>query len=280
MLITLSPSKGHILIQEDGTIVLLDFGAVDKLQNSTREGLLNLIEGAAKNDSEKIIDALTKMGFIANERESERMAEKILDAFRNFLQNEVEFDGLNFKDIKVNPFQTEMFSLVNEIGLKEIGNTIMVPKDYVLLNRMMTLLLGICNTLDTHMNPIEVVQPYFQQFILGEKGEMVKFVTNVLQQTLSNTLSLPGDVRKLMKSLKRGEVELEIRGQKQRTLLFYQLGQQLILSLLIFANIAFSFLYQETGDQQTLKYINWGIVVFAFLLIRSFWLARKIKRRL
>ena len=274
------PHPGNILIQQDGTIVLLDFGAVDTLQNSTREGLLHLIEGAAKNDSEKIIDALTKMGFIANERESERMAEKILDAFRNFLQNEVQFDGLNFQDIKVNPFQTEIFNLINNIGMKEIGNTVMVPKDYVLLNRMMTLLLGICNTLDNHMNPIDVVQPYFQQFILGEKGEMVKFVTNVLQQTIGNTLALPGDVRKLMKSLKRGEVEIEIKGHKQRTLLFYQLGQQLILSLLIIANIAFSFLFQQTADRQILKYFNWGIVLLGFLLFRSFWLAKKIKRRL
>ena len=47
------PHPGNILIQQDGTIVLLDFGAIGRLRSDMRDGFLKLIEAAAKNDTEK-----------------------------------------------------------------------------------------------------------------------------------------------------------------------------------------------------------------------------------
>ena len=76
------------------------------------------------------------------------MAEKMISALRNFLQNEVKFEGLNFRDIEVKPFDNSLFRLIQEVGFSGISGTVQVPKDYVLLNRMLTLLLGLCNTLD------------------------------------------------------------------------------------------------------------------------------------
>ena len=82
------PHPGNILVQEDGTLVLLDFGAVATLRPEMRTGFLELIEAAAKNDSDKIVDALKKLGFIANEKEAVKIAEQMIDGFRNFLENE------------------------------------------------------------------------------------------------------------------------------------------------------------------------------------------------
>ena len=60
-------------------------------------------------------------------------------AMRNFLQHEVKLEGLNFKDIEVNPFNNSMVSLIQEIGISGITGTVLVPKDWVLLNRALTL---------------------------------------------------------------------------------------------------------------------------------------------
>ncbi|MEZ5038891.1 MAG: AarF/UbiB family protein [Saprospiraceae bacterium] len=274
------PHPGNILVKQDGTIVLLDFGAVATLKANMRTGLLKLIEAAAKNDTQGIIDALKMMEFIADEREATKMAEKVIDAFRNFLQNEIQFDGLSFKDIKVNPFETSLFNLTQEIGVRGIVNMVQVPKDYVLLNRMVTLLLGICNTLDSQMNPIEVIRPYFQQFVLGERGDMVKFIRELLQKTLTNVISLPGDLRKALDKVQRGELEVKSVGSIQRTQLLYALGQQLIFTLFIIASAAFGFLYQEAGEWRYVYYC-WGVgAFFLWLLLRSFMRAKKIRKRL
>lgn len=274
------PHPGNILIQKDGTIVLLDFGAVATLKPTMRTGLLKLIEAAAKNDTRGIIDAMKMMEFLANEREATKIAERVIDAFRNFLQNEVQFEGLSFQDIKVNPFETSLFNLTQEIGIKGLANTVQVPKDYVLLNRMVTLLLGICNTLDPHMNPIEVIRPYFQQFVLGERGDLVNFIRELLQKTIANVVSLPSDLRKTLDQVQRGEIEVKSIGSVQRTQLMYSLGQQLIFSLLLIASLCFAFVYQEAGASNLSLYAWIAAGLFFYLFIRSLYRAKKIRKRL
>ncbi|MEL6866256.1 MAG: AarF/UbiB family protein [Bacteroidota bacterium] len=270
------PHPGNILVQEDGTIVLLDFGAVASLRPEMRTGFLELIEGAVKNDTEKIIQSLQQLGFIAEEREAVRIAEKTIEAFRNFLQNEVQFEGLSLTDIKVNPFDSSLFNLVGEIGLKGIGNTVQVPREYVLLNRMLTLLLGICNTLDSHVNPLEIVRPYFQQYVLGEKGDIIKFVSNLLQQSLGNTLALPGDMRKLMKKVERGEVEIELIGYRDRNQLIFRLGSAVVFALLLIAGFGFALYMRQSGDGQSANYLFTFSVIVFLLLLRSLRKARKL----
>jgi predicted unusual protein kinase regulating ubiquinone biosynthesis (AarF/ABC1/UbiB family) len=274
------PHPGNILVQQDGKIVLLDFGAVATLEPNTRTGLLELIEAAAKNNTDGIVAALKKLGFIADERQAERLSEKVIDAFRNFLQNEVEFDGLSLKDIKVDPFNNSLFNLTAQIGLKNIANTVQVPKDYVLLNRMVTLLLGICNTLDIHTNPLEVVRPYFQKFILGERGDLVKYATKLLQKTLTDSIALPNDIRKSLKQLQRGEIELKIAGEREKTLLFYLLGKQLIYAFLLIATAAFSWIFYQNQAEQLLKYTAGFALLLVFLFLRAMRQGKQVKKNL
>jgi len=274
------PHPGNILIQKDGTIVLLDFGATGSLNVEMRNGFLKLIEAAAKNDSDKIIDSLKSLGFISDDRNSEKIAEKIIVAFRNFLQNEVELDGLNFKDLKVNPFQTSLFNLTREIGMQSIANTVQIPKEYVLLNRMLTLVLGICNTLDSSINPMEVVQPYFQKFMLGESGDVVKFASEFIKESATTLLTIPTDLGEVLNKARRGKLEIQVHGEVEKTKLFYSLGQQFIYAILTIASIWFLYSFYENENDNLM---NWGIgssIVFGFLFIRAWRRGNKIRRLL
>ncbi len=260
------PHPGNILVQEDGSLVLLDFGAVAELRQEMRTGFLELINAAVKNDTEKIILVLRSLGFLTEGKEAEKIAEKIIRAFRNFLQNEVQFDGLNFKDLKVNPLDSSIFNLFTDIGFRGIANTVQVPKEWVLLNRMVTLLLGICSTLDSKMNPLEVVRPYFQEFLLGEKGNLVKYLSELLQGMVTNVLSLPGEMHKVLTMAQKGELEIKVEGNQERALLFYRLGRQLILTILIIASSAFGYLFWQEGATLETK-IGFGLGGFFLILL-------------
>lgn len=259
------PHPGNILVQADGTLVLLDFGAVATLKAEMRTGLLELINGAVKNDTDKIIAALQMMGFIQNDKNATELAEKVIDAFRSFLQNEVQFEGLNLTDIKINPFDSSLVSLITEIGIRDIAETVQVPKDYVLLNRMLTLLLGICNTLDSHSNPLDVMRPYFQKFLLGEKGEWVKFVTTLFQQMATSVLALPNDLHKTLTLMQKGELEVQIVGIKQQTQLLYLMGQQFMYVLLMLASVGFGYILYSAGNVD-MSYYGFGFGAFFGIL--------------
>lgn len=272
------PHPGNIMVQQDGTIVFIDFGAVASLQPAMRTGILALIDGAVKNDDDKIINSLRSMGFIANGKDAEKAAEKIVEALRQFLQNEIQIDGLNFKDIKVNPFETSLFGLIKELGVSGIANTVQVPKEYVLLNRMVTLLLGICSTLDPKINPIEILQPYLQKYILGEQGNMVQFLTDLLKSSLTDVVSLPSEVHKTLKLVQKGELEWNASGQAERNRLTYILGQQLILTLLLITALSFTYLFHQQSNSD-LQFCGVGVSgVILFILIRSMWRNRKLSK--
>jgi len=265
------PHPGNILVQEDGTIVFLDFGAVAHVAPAMRTGLLELIDATVKNDDERIIIALRSMGFLAEGKDAERAAEKIIDAFRYFIQNEVEIDGLNFKDIKVNPFETSLFNLTKELGFSGIANTVQVPKEYVLLNRMATLLLGICSTLDSSMNPVKVLKPYLQKYMLGEQGNIVQYVTDMVKSNVTNAIALPSILHKTIKQIQKGDLEIKVEGVEQRNRIIYVLGQQLIFTLLLIASVAFSYIFYQQGMAELFGYGKIAVGLFLFLLLRSMW---------
>lgn len=272
------PHPGNILIQKDGTIVLLDFGAVATLDPKMQKGIPQLIEAAVKNDSETIIRILSELGFIAEGKEAQKIAEKLIDTFRYFLQNEIEIQGLNFQNLKVNPLDSELFKVKNEIGIKNLANTVQVPKDYVLLNRMATLLLGICNTLDETMNPLDTVRPYIQEFVLGEKEDWIKFVGDLIQRTVSSLLALPDDLRKTLKTIDKGELKVEINGINQGAKLLYHLGQQVMFTLLTITSAAFTYLFYVAQNMAFAQYGLAASVLCLVLLIRSFQQGKKIKK--
>ncbi len=272
------PHPGNILIQENGTIVLLDFGAVAELDPKMQKGIPQLIEAAVKNDSETIIRILSELDFIAEGKEAQQIAEKLIDTFRYFLQNEIEIQGLNFKNLKINPLDSQLFKVKNEIGLKGLANTIQVPKDYVLLNRMATLLLGICNTLDDSMNPLDTVRPYIQKFILGEKKDWITFVSDLLQRTFSSLLALPEDLRKTLKTIDKGELKVEINGINQGAKLLYHLGQQIIFTLLTITAAVITYFFYDAQNLAFAKYGSGIFILFLLLLFRSVQQGKEIKK--
>ena len=55
------------------------------------------------------------------------------------------------------------------IGLRELSGAFHVPKDWVLLERTILLLYGCCSLLDPELNPVAIIQPYLQDFVLGNR---------------------------------------------------------------------------------------------------------------
>ena len=272
------PHPGNIMIQSDGTIVFLDFGAVAHLKPSMRTGFLSLIDAAVKNDNERIIQALQMMDFLSGDEHAEETAEIIIDAFRNFIQNEVQIEGLNFQDIKVNPFESSLFNLIKELGVKGITNAVQVPKEFVLLNRMVTLLMGICSTLDSTMNPIEVTQPYLKKYILGEQGNTVQFITDLVKINLTSMLALPTEMHKTLKKAQKGELSIQVKETDKRNLIIYVIGQQFIYTVLLISALVFAYLFDRDRMVDLRFYFLVGSGFLFLLLVHSMWKHRKLGR--
>ena len=220
------------------------------------------------------------MGFLAEGREAEQMAEKMITALRNFLQNEIQLEGLNFKDIKVKPFDNSLFHLIRDIGFSGISGTVQVPKDYVLLNRMLTLLLGLCNSLDAKLNPLDVVRPYVQDFVLGQRGDLISFVRNLLQNTLSSVLALPDELRQTLQKTRRGQLEMLNPDVRDGARLLYLAVQQVLFAGLALAGAGAGYWLERQGDTGVGRVAYGMAALFGFMLLRTLRTGGRLWRRL
>jgi ubiquinone biosynthesis protein len=263
------PHPGNILVQPDGVMVLLDFGAVAAISPTLLAGIPQLIEAAVRNDTAAMVAALNSMGFIAQSRDSEQMAEKMLHAVRNFLQNEVKFEGLNFKDMDVDPFNNSLYSLIQDIGLNGIAGTVQVPKDYVLLSRMITLLLGLCNVLAPNLNPLTVVRPYAQQYLLGEKESIFSYMSGLVRRNVATALGLPDELHQVLQKVKKGTLEVNNLDVRNGARLVYYGVQQLIFALLLIASVVLGYLFGKEGAPKYVQFAGFAGLFWLWMLYRT-----------
>jgi predicted unusual protein kinase regulating ubiquinone biosynthesis (AarF/ABC1/UbiB family) len=262
------PHPGNILVSEQGHLVLLDFGATSTLSPQLRNGITQLIESTVKNDTEGMIEACRTMGFLAEGPEAERMARKMIAALRNFLQNEIKFEGLDFRNIEVNPFNNSLMDLIQDIGFRGVAGTVQMPKDYVLLHRTIALLLGLSNTLEPSYNPLDTVRPFAQQYLLQDKGGPLSYVRDLLKQTLTNVLALPDELQKTLKKVRSGELEI-------RTPDLQEAGKQITSGIrkLIFAVLAIgmAFFSLKMWEMGWFTESRWGFGAAGLMVLAAVW---------
>ncbi len=261
------PHPGNILVNKDGEIILLDFGAVAVLNDKMKLAIPELIEAIVKNDSEEIVAALRKMGFIGSEESSREFVEKLITLFTDFLQKEVQFDGMNFQNIKLNSGLSSLTSLIRQVDLREVSNNIIIPKDYILLNRTLVLLLGNSFMLAPQLNTLDVVRPYMKKHILTNDGGFSQVIIRMIKSQLAVAISLPNELSRFLKSANKGELRVEIKGLEKSFQKMHALGQQF---LYVFLALLAAYIFMTYKPQDLWRSVNIvAVISFVFLFLRA-----------
>ncbi len=273
------PHPGNILVQEDGAIVLLDFGAVAQLSPSMREGIPDFLVGVLRRDTQKLVGAMRKMGFLSHTMD-EQVTERIIEYFHRRFQEEVKLESFNLKDIKIDPqrgFENLLDLRRMNIGLRELTGAFHIPKDWVLLERTLLLLYGCCAQLDPDLKPIAIVQPYVQDFILSGQDWTQVVMASVRDATMS-AVTLPDDLRKYLTRSMRGQLEVKVKGVDEAASAVRSSARQIIYAAVGLFAAYEGFELRKDGDVEAMR---WCVVVTALsaaLLALSFWWSRPRRR--
>jgi predicted unusual protein kinase regulating ubiquinone biosynthesis (AarF/ABC1/UbiB family) len=275
------PHPGNILVRPGPAITFLDFGAVAEISEGMRKGILLLLQGAINRDTVKLVEALRQMGFIAHHADP-RIYEQVIDYFHTRFQEEVTLESFSLKDIKFDP-QKGLENIADlrqmDISLADITDTFHVPKEWIMLERTILLLMGLCTELAPELNPMDILRPHVEQFVLGKDGDWSQFILDTVRDLTLSALALPQEIKKFTSNALRGNIEIGTRDVDGTGWLYFAIGHQLIYAAFVIAGIAFGLNYENRGIIRVAHGFYAAAGGFGLLLLYSFWRSRRWMKR-
>jgi predicted unusual protein kinase regulating ubiquinone biosynthesis (AarF/ABC1/UbiB family) len=276
------PHPGNLLIQEDGRIVFLDFGAVGHLSANMRQGVSSFLEAIIKADEAQLIKSLETMGFLRTSVNESEAATRVIEHFHQKFQEEIKLENFSLSSIKIDT-RKGLESLADlrqmDVGLRELSASFYVPKEWVLLERAVLLLTGICTHLDPHMNPAGIIRPYLEEFVLGKDRDWSEMVFDLLKEKLLSFISLPSMVEKVVNRSLAGKVSFNVKGLPEGVERLYAAGHQLIYTLLAIVSSGFGLYFYDKGDFAHARWAAYATCGFLLILFVSFLRARRFGSR-
>jgi ubiquinone biosynthesis protein len=279
------PHPGNLLVRKgpDGkpTVVFLDFGAIAEIPSTVRQGMVELIQGALTRDTSRIVRAMRTMGFVARGAD-ERVFEQVIEYFHERFQENISLDSLNLKDIKFDP-QKSLESLADlrkmDISLRELSASFHVPKELIVLERTLLLLMGLCTELDPSLNPMTVIRPYLERFVLGDEGDWTQLMVETSKDLVMSVTALPAEIRKFMRAAHSGDLQLRFKNLDNASQLMYRLGHQAIFAGVGIAGAAIAVALEGRGENDRAEWGWWTARIAGVLLVWSWWSSRHLLRR-
>jgi ubiquinone biosynthesis protein len=280
------PHPGNLLVRvepgsEDQTLVFLDFGAVAQIPPTMRQGIVELIQGALARDTPKIVRAMRTMGFVARGAD-DRVFEQVVEYFHSRFQETISLDSLNLKDIKFDPEKAveSVADLRNmDITLRELSENFHVPKEFIVLERTLLLLMGLCTELDPALNPMTVIRPYLERFVLGDEGDWSQLLVETSKDLVMTVTALPSEIRKFIRLAHAGELQLKFKNFDAPVQLMYRLGHQFIFAAVGIAGAAIAVILEGRGDDPRAAWGWWTARIAGVLLVWSWWTSRALLRK-
>ena len=245
------PHPGNILVRRDGSVVFVDFGAVGTLSPAMKAGIPVFLEGVIRRDPGKITDALRRMGFVARAAGADDVADRVIDYFQRRFLDQLTVESWNLGDVQVD-MRTKLETMADlrrlDVSFRELTATFQVPRDWVLLERTLLLLLGLCTHLAPSLNPMRTIQPYLEEFVLGRDRDWVAIVRSAAKDMALSALTIPEGLNRFLARANRGELEVRVTGLEESASLLYAAAHQLMFSVLATGAGLIAFFSHERGD--------------------------------
>ncbi len=275
------PHPGNILVQPGPRVTFIDFGAVAELSENMRQGLITLIQAALNRDTPRLTGALQQMGFIPYRADPD-IYDRVIEYFYGRVQRELKLDSFNLKDLKFDP-EKGLRNLADlrqmDISLADITENFHVPKEWIMLERTILMVMGLCTELDPELNPMDVIRPHVEEMVLGEDGDWSTLMLDTSRDMALSVIGLPNEIRKFTNRAMNGDLAVRMVGAADPAPVYYALGHQAIYTALGITSAIGALHFHEQGLERWVTGCLIAGATFGVLLLRSFWVTHKLLQR-
>lgn len=192
------PHPGNLFFLSDNRIVFIDTGMVGRLSAMRQQQVIDLIRGLVARDTALVIDVLIGWTGDENLDNSEKLAIEI-DSFLD------SYHGLALRDLNIAAMLTDITVIMRD-------NELVLPPDLALLFKVFITLDGLGRLLDPGFNMVSETEPFLTRAMLARyhPDALAKKGWKHLTEFVDLLSSLPRDLRRLLQSVRRGALEMNV----------------------------------------------------------------------
>ena len=193
------PHPGNLLVKDGNVLCFIDFGIMGHLDMDFISTLMELFVYIFDNDVNGIINQLLYMEIIDDTVDIQSLKYDLIDLLDEFYGAEIQNIG----------------GFINEFSAPDLIEKykIQLPKDFILLGKVLNLLDDIGLGLDPNFNLVEVAEPLIKKLLAKRLNPLniLNYKTQYLFELQHISKDLPRTISQTLLKAKKGEIGIEMR---------------------------------------------------------------------
>lgn len=225
------PHPGNILVQDDGRLCFLDFGAMGKLTKEQRMLLAEGLVAVVRRRDDELLRVVLKLSSNGDDiKDVKELGRDISDFVDTYAY-------LPLNRIKVDEILNDLMKLLTKHG-------ILLPPEISTLVKVLAMLDGTYLAIDPDFQVMEEMKPYAQKLVLQkfDPRRLASDMTHTSAELYRLLRDLPEEARALIKTIKKAELKVSVSSGNLRQVLrtfdkdANRLAYALIVSALLIAS--------------------------------------------
>jgi predicted unusual protein kinase regulating ubiquinone biosynthesis (AarF/ABC1/UbiB family) len=196
------PHPGNILVLENSSIALLDFGMSGEISDTMINGLKNAVEAILAKNPGRIIESLDKLGFI-KKGVNRNILLPVVKFFMDDVIGKAKLGRESFQEIDVSEIKDDIIEIIR-------SEPFSVPVDWAFIGKTVSTLIGIISSLNPDFPVIETLKPYANEIVQKNLRSTASALLESLKKNISAFYELPVKAGNFIEGIESGKVKIKI----------------------------------------------------------------------
>jgi len=190
------PHPGNLAVQDDGTLVFYDFGMSGYVDSFVQEKIVDFYSAVARQDIDAILDALIEMGTLSPEADRQVMGDVMELAI-------ADARGEDIEHYRVQQIIGQVEDTIYEFPLR-------LPSNLALVLRVATVVEGVCVSLDSDFDFIDVATDFLREegYLTAGAREFVADRATEVREAGESILRVPPKLESTLDRVERDDLRV------------------------------------------------------------------------
>jgi ubiquinone biosynthesis protein len=192
------PHPGNLVVMTDGRLGVIDYGMFSRIDDDTRDLLVDMLLAAYRQDSNRLMRIVLKVGSKTAQVDEAALRTDIHDLLDRYY-------GANLRDLSFGRVLRELLAVVRRYRIA-------VPSGLAMVVRGLATVEGLGLLIDPEFSFVEEMKPFLERLAWRRFGPLgwFKDLRRYEADLESLARDLPADLRQISGWLKKGEIKLQI----------------------------------------------------------------------